>query len=144
MHKLKKCEECRNIIPKTKKVGWPKYQTKKFCSVPCKQDFMKAEIIKRICKNCKNEFPVALRNSTKNNKYCKRSCVNQAWSKDSVKYGYDHLDKIKYNNTTSRKRAIIDYRFGIGDGKAHTLSLTGEKFGVTKQRIEKIISDFIK
>jgi len=105
---------------------------------------MKAEIIKRICKNCKNEFPVALRNSTKNNKYCKRSCVNQAWSKDSVKYGYDHLDKIKYNNTTSRKRAIIDYRFGIGDGKAHTLSLTGEKFGVTKQRIEKIISDFIK
>lgn len=39
---------------------------------------------------------------------------------------------------TERERAVIEMRFGLSDGKDHTLEEVGREFGVTRERIRQI------
>ena len=39
---------------------------------------------------------------------------------------------------TDRERAVLEMRFGLNDGKDHTLEEVGQKFGVTRERIRQI------
>lgn len=39
---------------------------------------------------------------------------------------------------TDRERSVIEMRFGLSDGKDHTLEEVGKKFGVTRERIRQI------
>ncbi len=43
-----------------------------------------------------------------------------------------------------RESKIIRYRYGLMDGKAHTLEETGKKFGLTRERIRQIEKDVMK
>ncbi len=40
-----------------------------------------------------------------------------------------------------REQTIIRYRYGLADGKAHTLAETGNKFSLTRERIRQIEKD---
>ena len=42
------------------------------------------------------------------------------------------------NFLTERERAVIEMRFGLNDGKDHTLEEVGREFGVTRERIRQI------
>lgn len=43
-----------------------------------------------------------------------------------------------------REEKIIRYRYGLYDGKAHTLEETGKKFNLTRERIRQIEKDVMK
>ncbi|MBI1961712.1 MAG: sigma-70 family RNA polymerase sigma factor [Parcubacteria group bacterium] len=49
----------------------------------------------------------------------------------------DHV-KIAIERLTPREQKILQMRFGIGDGIAHTLEEVGQEFGVTRERIRQI------
>jgi RNA polymerase primary sigma factor len=42
------------------------------------------------------------------------------------------------NSLTPREGRVIQLRFGLKDGRAHTLDEVGRKFGVTRERIRQI------
>jgi RNA polymerase primary sigma factor len=46
--------------------------------------------------------------------------------------------KMILSTLSPREEAILRKRFGIGDGKAHTLEELGHEFGVTRERIRQI------
>ena len=39
---------------------------------------------------------------------------------------------------TPREARVLQLRFGLTDGRSHTLKEVGEKFGVTRERIRQI------
>jgi RNA polymerase primary sigma factor len=43
-----------------------------------------------------------------------------------------------------REEAIIRYRYGLTDGKAHTLEETGQEFNLTRERIRQIEKDVMR
>jgi RNA polymerase sigma factor (sigma-70 family) len=43
-----------------------------------------------------------------------------------------------------REQAIIRYRYGLEDGRAHTLEQTGHKLGLTRERIRQIENDVMR
>ena len=45
---------------------------------------------------------------------------------------------------TEREANIIKFRYGLIDGKAHTLEQTGREFGLTRERIRQIENDVMK
>jgi len=45
---------------------------------------------------------------------------------------------------SDREASIIRYRYGLLDGKVHTLEETGRKFGLTRERIRQIEKDVMK
>lgn len=45
---------------------------------------------------------------------------------------------------TDREANIIRFRYGLSDGKAHTLEETGKKFRLTRERIRQIEKDVMK
>ncbi|MFO7775734.1 MAG: RNA polymerase sigma factor RpoD/SigA [Candidatus Hydrogenedentota bacterium] len=45
---------------------------------------------------------------------------------------------------SEREANIIKYRYGLIDGKAHTLEQTGRQFGLTRERIRQIENDVMK
>ncbi|MCC6142368.1 MAG: RNA polymerase sigma factor RpoD/SigA, partial [Candidatus Hydrogenedentes bacterium] len=45
---------------------------------------------------------------------------------------------------TDREANIVRYRYGLMDGKAHTLEETGRKFGLTRERIRQIEKDVMR
>lgn len=45
---------------------------------------------------------------------------------------------------TAREASIIKYRYGVTDGKAHTLEETGRAFGLTRERIRQIENDVMR
>jgi len=49
----------------------------------------------------------------------------------------DHV-KIAIERLTPREQKILQMRFGLGDGIAHTLEEVGQEFGVTRERIRQI------
>ena len=48
------------------------------------------------------------------------------------------------NDLQERERRVIKLRFGLEDGKCHTLEEVGEEFGITRERIRQIESKAIK
>ncbi|MFA6466572.1 MAG: RNA polymerase sigma factor RpoD [Patescibacteria group bacterium] len=49
----------------------------------------------------------------------------------------DHVRKI-IGDLTPREQKILEMRFGLSDGVAHTLEEVGQEFGVTRERIRQI------
>lgn len=49
----------------------------------------------------------------------------------------EHITDV-LNLLTPREQKILRMRFGLDDGKAHTLEETGQEFGVTRERIRQI------
>jgi RNA polymerase primary sigma factor len=49
----------------------------------------------------------------------------------------DHVRKI-IGDLTPREQKILEMRFGLADGVAHTLEEVGQEFGVTRERIRQI------
>ena len=45
---------------------------------------------------------------------------------------------------TEREEGIIKYRYGLTDGKAHTLEETGREFSLTRERIRQIEKNVLK
>lgn len=52
--------------------------------------------------------------------------------RDQIKVFYKEV------SLTEREQKIIEYRFGLTDGVAHTLEETGKLYGVTRERIRQI------
>lgn len=51
----------------------------------------------------------------------------------------DHVQEIK-DSLSPREQKILEMRFGLTDGVAHTLEEVGQEFGVTRERIRQIES----
>ncbi len=49
----------------------------------------------------------------------------------------DHVKDV-IGNLTPREQKILEMRFGLNDGVAHTLEEVGQEFGVTRERIRQI------
>ena len=49
----------------------------------------------------------------------------------------DHVTEI-IGELTPREQKILEMRFGLTDGVAHTLEEVGQEFGVTRERIRQI------
>ena len=49
----------------------------------------------------------------------------------------EHVNEI-LDNLSEREQKIIRLRFGLEDGKTHTLEEVGKEFGVTRERIRQI------
>lgn len=49
----------------------------------------------------------------------------------------EHINEV-LGLLTPREQRILRMRFGLDDGKAHTLEETGQEFGVTRERIRQI------
>lgn len=49
----------------------------------------------------------------------------------------EHINEV-LDLLTPREQKILRMRFGLDDGKAHTLEETGQEFGVTRERIRQI------
>ena len=60
--------------------------------------------------------------------------------KKSLRSRFDGGDRVKevLRKLTPREEQVIRMRFGIGDGKAHTLKEVGQKFSVTGERIRQL------
>ena len=62
----------------------------------------------------------------------------------------ERLEKIRsillenLENMTPREAEVLKLRFGLTDGKIHTLEETAEVFGVTRQRIRQIENKFVR
>jgi RNA polymerase primary sigma factor len=58
------------------------------------------------------------------------------------------LDKERVNNLlgimSERERKILDMRFGLADGKAHTLAEVAKKIGVSRERVRQIEEEALK
>ncbi|PIR07159.1 MAG: RNA polymerase sigma factor RpoD [Candidatus Komeilibacteria bacterium CG11_big_fil_rev_8_21_14_0_20_36_20] len=55
----------------------------------------------------------------------------------SLKLLEDHVKKV-ISDLTPREQKILEMRFGLADGVAHTLEEVGQEFGVTRERIRQI------
>jgi len=49
----------------------------------------------------------------------------------------DHVKQV-ISDLTPREQKILEMRFGLLDGVAHTLEEVGQEFGVTRERIRQI------
>lgn len=49
-----------------------------------------------------------------------------------------------FGELSERESAIIRYRYGLEDGRAHTLEETGKRFKLTRERIRQIEKDVMK
>ncbi len=60
--------------------------------------------------------------------------------KKSLRSQFDGGDRVKevLRKLTPREEQVVRMRFGIGDGKAHTLKEVGQKFSVTGERIRQL------
>ena len=61
-----------------------------------------------------------------------------------VQLGLDQQMEELLKELTEREAGIIKYRYGITDGKAHTLEQTGVKFNLTRERIRQIEKNVLK
>jgi RNA polymerase primary sigma factor len=51
----------------------------------------------------------------------------------------EHINDV-LSLLTPREQRILRMRFGLDDGRSHTLEETGQEFGVTRERIRQIES----
>ncbi|MFP6583406.1 MAG: RNA polymerase sigma factor RpoD/SigA [Candidatus Hydrogenedentota bacterium] len=65
-------------------------------------------------------------------------------NKDIVQLELDQQMEELLKELTEREAGIIKYRYGITDGKAHTLEQTGQEFNLTRERIRQIEKNVLK
>ena len=65
-------------------------------------------------------------------------------NQDIAQLEMDQQMEALLNELTEREAGIIRYRYGISDGKAHTLEETGSHFGLTRERIRQIEKGVLK
>ena len=56
----------------------------------------------------------------------------------------DQQMEVLMKDLSDRERKIISFRYGLTDGKAHTLEATGKRFKLTRERIRQIEKDVMK
>jgi RNA polymerase primary sigma factor len=56
----------------------------------------------------------------------------------------DQQMQVLMGELTQREENIIRFRYGLMDGKAHTLEETGRKFNLTRERIRQIENDVMR
>jgi RNA polymerase primary sigma factor len=61
-----------------------------------------------------------------------------------VQFELDEQLEALMEKLTEREVEIIRYRYGLTDGKAHTLEETGRHFNLTRERIRQIEKDVLK
>jgi RNA polymerase primary sigma factor len=61
-----------------------------------------------------------------------------------VQFELDQQMEELMKELTERESGIIRYRYGLIDGKAHTLEQTGRKFNLTRERIRQIEKNVLK
>jgi len=61
-----------------------------------------------------------------------------------VQFELDEQLEALMDRLTEREVDIIRYRYGLADGKAHTLEETGRHFSLTRERIRQIEKDVLK
>jgi RNA polymerase primary sigma factor len=64
---------------------------------------------------------------------------------DAASYGamQDEIDTV-LGNLTPREREVMRLRFGLADGKQHTLAEVGNRLGLTRERIRQIERDTLR
>jgi len=62
--------------------------------------------------------------------------------KQKIKEVLERLDKLP--KISDKDKMVLRYRFGLIDGKIHTLRETGELFKLTRERIRQIQDRAIK
>ncbi len=61
-----------------------------------------------------------------------------------VQFELDQQMEELMKELTEREAGIIKYRYGLTDGKAHTLEETGREFSLTRERIRQIEKNVLK
>jgi RNA polymerase primary sigma factor len=61
-----------------------------------------------------------------------------------VQFELDQQMDELMKDLTDRESGIIRYRYGLMDGKAHTLEETGREFNLTRERIRQIEKHVLK
>jgi len=61
-----------------------------------------------------------------------------------VQFELDQQMEELMKQLTPREANILRYRYGLADGRAHTLEETGEEFSLTRERIRQIEKDAMK
>lgn len=61
-----------------------------------------------------------------------------------VQFELDQQMEELFKELTEREAGIVKYRYGITDGKAHTLEQTGKQFNLTRERIRQIEKNVLK
>ncbi len=69
---------------------------------------------------------------------------NQATPSAYVQFELDQQMQELMGQLTDREANIIRYRYGMADGRAHTLEETGKQFNLTRERIRQIEKDVMK
>jgi RNA polymerase primary sigma factor len=64
--------------------------------------------------------------------------------KEVVQFELDQQMAELMKELSDREAGIIRYRYGLTDGKAHTLEQTGRKFNLTRERIRQIEKNVLK
>jgi len=61
-----------------------------------------------------------------------------------IQFQFDQQMEELFKELTEREAGIIRYRYGLIDGKAHTLEDTGREFNLTRERIRQIEKNVLK
>ncbi len=83
------------------------------------------------------ELPVGTEESTQLGDFIEDESVVEPVDAASQELLREQVRKVLVN-LTEREREVLEMRFGLADGKDHTLEEVGKKFGVTRERIRQI------
>ena len=71
--------------------------------------------------------------------------ILQVAQEEAARRGSFHLDTEHILMALPQREArVLELRFGLLDGEAHTLKEVGEKFGVTRERIRQIETEALQ
>lgn len=90
--------------------------------------------------------PLENLHSTDNELFGDSNGIGEAVSHDRAleQFELDQQTEELMRQLTEREAIIIRYRYGLTDGKAHTLEETGRAFDLTRERIRQIERDAMK
>ncbi len=83
------------------------------------------------------ELPVGTEESTQLGDFIEDDSVVEPVDAASQELLRDQVRAV-LENLTEREREVLEMRFGLADGKDHTLEEVGKRFGVTRERIRQI------